>query len=1279
MTDRDRASGVGRGLSRPDGYPQTSPVKQPDEFESAVMRRVPSKKAQDAADRMVKLEQELDESRALQSAAGYPSATAIDHPMNPPSDMGESDEDEDDDMDLEQTFRDKETEFANTLVDLEERRTTLPRGYDRQVERVRVTEDFVTERMAELATEELENDNATADNRGSLPTPEEDGEGDGILPSTEYVPRDMVTPRTKTPPVESLPFLSNAPPTPVSFVDLDIFQETLERHQTIKSSLARAITQQRRHVTDKQAMLRLTYAALYKKWRIYVDDLDKTLKRSETVEPESVPVVSEPSPPAAPLTSMEGRRGGKFSTELELQLILRESELAAKEAQEKAEREAKAKIDTEKEAVIPDMLDEVQREADIFQDSNQLLDSKQALATFRFAQPPDNFTSEEQRLFTENFLLFPKKWSKIAEALPNRNFQQCIEHYYLTKGDQQYKLMLNKRRPKKGRKAGLNAQAKPKSNALMSDLGARPELFDGDEFEAPAAAVTDSGRPRRAAAPIFGEVNNESESSTPSQTPGRKPAMTPKADATGENPFDRGNKRAKAGATREKGQKRGRNQLLAAAPTPSPQKRDKSKDKDLPRDRERETKGEDERRSKEMEDAQLLASLPARPESVDLHMSFTNERPDQAARHSGSPSRESGRPPHPNQRSGNQTSSYWSRPECNDFPRLLDHFGTDWQAIASHMTSKTSVMVNPDSLSPLQVSTVGSNNVSLTTSQVKNFFKREVEHHGRTELKERAELADAKRIRGEPMGPPPTPSAVPKRRYDAPATTMQQPLAPRVDSADAGDMSASLQTHTSPRQHNQAPRYAALAQAASSQPSSHPSRAIASTEPRVAQPQHPQVKPRTTQHAPGPRAGLFTDTRAERPIVQAQSMAPQQPPQPAQRVQQSYSGPGGHQPQQLQPRHQPAVQGPLYGAQSAQATTQPVPASQSRPVPPASLQPEPRREMNVQPQHQHQQLQPQPAPTRPQLSVRPASEVYGMPHPASPTYVVSPAERAPLASSPRSQARPYAIQPHSAPPATQTVPARQPEPRKTSNIMDLLNSNEPEEPRPRKRNRVEHASSPSSSTAQPPVYAPQPVQAGSTRREYDTQPAHRSYQRATSGEMYSMASSTPPYHQTRPYPPLHSASPPPQVQYGHSRGSSYSDRQAPMTSQPRDQRHPQHSSPMTQTHQYGHGHAQGPPAAAPHGHQTGSVMSQQQPMTSHSRHHSQSNVQLRHSQGPPPQAPAPQQMMPGYSQPHPSQMQHSHQGPPPRSYTPSQYHHQGLSPGGPYDPPPRAYEGHERR
>lgn len=40
------------------------------------------------------------------------------------------------------------------------------------------------------------------------------------------------------------------------------------------------------------------------------------------------------------------------------------------------------------------------------------------------------------------------------------------------------------------------------------------------------------------------------------------------------------------------------------------------------------------------------------------------------------------------------TSSYWSVPEQQEFPTLLEYYGTNWHAIANIMTSKTHIMVS---------------------------------------------------------------------------------------------------------------------------------------------------------------------------------------------------------------------------------------------------------------------------------------------------------------------------------------------------------------------------------------------------------------------------------------------------------------------------------------------------------------------------------------------------------------------------------------------------------
>ena len=43
---------------------------------------------------------------------------------------------------------------------------------------------------------------------------------------------------------------------------------------------------------------------------------------------------------------------------------------------------------------------------------------------------------------------------------------------------------------------------------------------------------------------------------------------------------------------------------------------------------------------------------------------------------------------------GVQTSNDWSVPEQQDFPKLIGQFGSDWQAIANHLKSKSQIMVN---------------------------------------------------------------------------------------------------------------------------------------------------------------------------------------------------------------------------------------------------------------------------------------------------------------------------------------------------------------------------------------------------------------------------------------------------------------------------------------------------------------------------------------------------------------------------------------------------------
>ncbi|CAN9080448.1 unnamed protein product [Alternaria alternata] len=103
-------------------------------------------------------------------------------------------------------------------------------------------------------------------------------------------------------------------------------------------------------------------------------------------------------------------------------------------------------------------------------------------------------------------------------------------------------------------------------------------------------------------------------------------------------------------------------------------------------------------------------------------------------------------------------SSYWSATELRDIGRHFAHFGTDFEAIAHHMGTKTGTMI-------------------------KNQYLRLVES-GQGAVEQRAKEADARRERGEDLGPPSTPTPAPERRY---TDASPLPLSWEADSDDLNE------------------------------------------------------------------------------------------------------------------------------------------------------------------------------------------------------------------------------------------------------------------------------------------------------------------------------------------------------------------------------------------------------------------------------------------------------------------------------------------------------------
>lgn len=506
---------------------------------------------------------------------------------------------------------------------------------------------------------------------------------DDIVMEDGVAVRDSSFDRDSSPDNDFLPFLPKGPPTPVSDVGKSIIAQSEALKDAVNDNFLR-LHRAELSVCQDEA---LRFKEGYESWVRFAREMDEVRERAEKATRQSsaeaaiitTSVATVTTPAAAP----EGQRKRQFLSEYEFQQWLAQTAKDEEEAQARREGEAqKAKADVEREAPDQRMLREADSRTERFIDTNRQRHPDRAANVFDFEPAVDDFTEEEHKVMVQNYREFPKKWSKIAQGLPGRSYQECINHYYATKWVSDYKVVKDKRRAKnKNRKSG--AQPRTRTNAITSEMPVRPDVYEGDEFAAPVAAVTDSGRPRRAAAPTWPSKDSESEQNVSMPTSGRKSGAV-RSEMSGEQGVDKPRKQKVA---KERKPRKPRNQPLAARPALSPQKTDLERKDILPH-------GE--------ADWSSNVDIISRDDNSGMPplLSQTSDE-DQALYRDGAFSNTMGaagpadRPKsqaQQQQRAG--PSSYWSVQELNDFRRYLCHFGTDFAAIANHMGSKTQTMVS---------------------------------------------------------------------------------------------------------------------------------------------------------------------------------------------------------------------------------------------------------------------------------------------------------------------------------------------------------------------------------------------------------------------------------------------------------------------------------------------------------------------------------------------------------------------------------------------------------
>jgi len=599
---------------------------------------------------------------------------------------------EEDAMDLDEgDFASNENNFEKEKALLESKRIDLSSRYLRgsspleqltlltrlSLEAARILED------REKAASSRRADRAVAA-RDELLTPKaEDNESlDQDKPCT---PSMRSRQRTQSPDLSSLPFLNREPLTPMS--DLDAFHDNLVKHEACQPYLFADISYQLHLRSSREAELRQEYRKLYKPWKKTVRRLDKDKKREEDetvtlVEPVPAAVMPELSPTIATPVTLETRRSRGFTTHHDLQLVVQESLESERRAQAKREREALcAKPDMDKEAVLPALLTEEEQDARLFLDTSGLRDPDGAVVFYELEPPKDDFTPREHELLVQGFASYSKKWGKLAQALPGRSYKDCINHYYTTKWNKDYKQVTKDKRrgrmPKSRPRGPSSIQGRPKANALISNLGgARLEADEGEDLSLPLIAMTDSGRPKRAAAPTFGEKEPEESSAATKRTG--------KLDVGVDGTIEKPNRRPR-GVIREKSIRKPRIVQTARQPSMSPEKVDSEMKASVPR-------MAAEMAARELEVATGLAQLHAGA-AAPLDQRRVNSGGYNSEAYGVGDMTNDVSKLQPGQQNRIGPSSYWSVQEVTIFPTYLAHFGTDWQGIATQMGTKTQTMV----------------------------------------------------------------------------------------------------------------------------------------------------------------------------------------------------------------------------------------------------------------------------------------------------------------------------------------------------------------------------------------------------------------------------------------------------------------------------------------------------------------------------------------------------------------------------------------------------------
>ncbi|XP_071179529.1 nuclear receptor corepressor 1-like isoform X3 [Mytilus edulis] len=244
--------------------------------------------------------------------------------------------------------------------------------------------------------------------------------------------------------------------------DTQVYKDNIANHQVFKKRLVLHLKKRNQARRIRERYLTERYDQLMQVWIKKIERIENHAKRRakdarmrEFFE-KCFPEIKKSREDKERISSRAGTRSGNVAgyarSEAELEQIM-----DGLHEQEEEDRKMRSL------AVIPPMMLDARQRSLRYYNNNGLVEDP--MSEWKDRKLINIWTPEEKRIFKERYLQHPKNFPAIASYLEKKSVSNCIEFYYQTKKDENYKTLIRKQTAIKRKKAF----SKPNSSAMRQE------------------------------------------------------------------------------------------------------------------------------------------------------------------------------------------------------------------------------------------------------------------------------------------------------------------------------------------------------------------------------------------------------------------------------------------------------------------------------------------------------------------------------------------------------------------------------------------------------------------------------------------------------------------------------------------------------------------------------------------------------------------------------------------------------------------------------------------